>query len=242
MSVICILNFSGNVGKSTLNNELFRPRLPNYKFFAIESVNASGSPEEEKQRADDFHKLYEEILLEHENAVLDVGASNAEMFIAKMSENVGSHNDFDLFIVPIPPNEKQVSDSVKTVEILRSLGVPASKITVIFNRIEDMLHVVSDVEIFKDVLYYHEKTKNFYLNEDLAIYKSDAFARARMNQTNIFELASSKEDFKALAKNPEIDLEEKRRLIGLHSSRGISINVHENLNQVFSILNKKFKF
>lgn len=241
MSVIAIINFSGNVGKSTLTNELFRPRMKDYKFFAVESINASGSPEEEKRRASEFNKMYEEILLDYDNAILDIGASNVEDFMSKLNENVGSHEDFDLFIVPIVPDDKQIEDSLKTIEVLNALGVPNNKITVIFNRIENHLALVNEVDDFQIVLDYHKKTKNFVLLEEAAIYKSDVFSRARLHNMSINELANSKEDYRALGKNPELDRAERSKYIKLHTTRGLAININANLDDVFNTINKKFK-
>lgn len=37
---VVIINFSGNVGKSTIAAHLLKPRIPNASVFSIESINS----------------------------------------------------------------------------------------------------------------------------------------------------------------------------------------------------------
>lgn len=240
MAVIAILNFSGNVGKSTVANQLLRPRLPNYKFFSVESINTSDSPEDEMRRAHDYNALYEEIMLDHENAVLDIGASNIEDFMIKMSENVGSHDDYDLLIIPIVPDTKQINDTINTIESLNALGVSHKRIVLMFNRVDSTLNTVE--EQFKEMFFYHKQGKKFTLSDSLAIYESDIFNRARFHDKSIYELANDKEDYKKLSKNPELPRDQRMEYVKLHSSRGLAIGANGNLDDVFLCLSKLFKF
>jgi hypothetical protein len=107
---IAVINFSGNVGKSTIARHLLAPRIRDAKVIAIESINADDGAQEtdEKLRGRQFSELQAR-LLSGDNVVVDVGASNVESFVALMSEFDGSHDDFDLFVVPVVSAEIWVS-------------------------------------------------------------------------------------------------------------------------------------
>ena len=59
--VIVVMNFSGNVGKSTVSKHLLEPRLPEAKLIPIESINADDSVQE-VLRGKDFGKVIESAL------------------------------------------------------------------------------------------------------------------------------------------------------------------------------------
>ena len=102
---IAVLNFSGNVGKSTLARHLLSPRMPAAGVVSVETINADGAGEQ-TIRGTDFGQMQEDLQLEAE-AIVDVGASNVEQFLALMRQYRGSHEDFDLFLVPTVPDLKQ---------------------------------------------------------------------------------------------------------------------------------------
>jgi hypothetical protein len=49
----------------------------------------------------------------------------------------GSHEDFDYFVIPTVPALKQQQDTIATLAELNRLGVPAAKVKVVFNQVED---------------------------------------------------------------------------------------------------------
>lgn len=62
---IAVINFSGNVGKSTVARHLLFPRLRNAQLIAIESINSDGS-QDEAIRGKQFGQLQEALaLLDH---------------------------------------------------------------------------------------------------------------------------------------------------------------------------------
>ncbi|MPW20781.1 hypothetical protein GCT13_28895 [Paraburkholderia sp. CNPSo 3157] len=70
------------------------------------------------------------------NAVVDVGASNVEDFLMLMQRYDGSHQDFDRFVVPTVYGSKQQVDTISTLQSLQAIGVPSSKIRVVFNMVD----------------------------------------------------------------------------------------------------------
>ncbi|WP_455289744.1 hypothetical protein [Cupriavidus necator] len=123
---IAVMNYSGNVGKSTLTRHLLAPRLPDAEVIAVETVNADESAQGGHVQipATAFDALQQRWLLADE-VIVDVGASNVEQFVARMAESEGSHEDFDLFVIPTVAEDKQMRDTRKTIDTLFELGVPA---------------------------------------------------------------------------------------------------------------------
>ena len=84
MRKIAVINFSGNVGKSTLARHLLSARMPNAGLVSVETINAD-SASDNTIRGADFGKLQRDLQLE-DGAIVDVGASNVEQFMALMRQ------------------------------------------------------------------------------------------------------------------------------------------------------------
>lgn len=104
MSKLVVMNFSGNVGKSTVARHLLSPRVNNATLIAVESINSDGS-QDEAVRGRQFGELIEALAV-LDDVVVDVGASNVEDFIGQMKQYRGSHEDFDFFVIPTVPKTK----------------------------------------------------------------------------------------------------------------------------------------
>jgi hypothetical protein len=98
---IAVINFSGNVGKSTVAHHLLAPRLEGAEVISIESINSDGT-EIAALRDKEFDELQER-MMSRMNVVVDVGASNVEDYVSLMQRYEGSHEDFDRFVVPTVP-------------------------------------------------------------------------------------------------------------------------------------------
>ena len=146
---LAVINFSGNVGKSTVARHLLAPRIPGCQFVAVESINADdGEPMTIRGRQ--FAQL-QEYLQTVSDLVVDVGASNVEDLLALMRRYSGSHADFDGFIVPTVPARKQQQDTAATLAELARIGVPATRIRLVFNQLEDDSPIE---QVFETLLAY----------------------------------------------------------------------------------------
>ena len=101
-------------------------------------------------RGKQFGEL-QEYLQTVDNAVVDIGASNVEDLLSLMGKYRGSHEDFDYFVVPTVPALKQQQDTIATLTQLTRLGVPAAKLKVVFNQVEDGANVT---EVFDTLLAF----------------------------------------------------------------------------------------
>lgn len=227
---IAVVNFSGNVGKSTIARHLLGPRLPKAVVVAVETINSDGAGEV-MVKGSDFGRLQEDLLLE-DCAIIDVGASNIEQFMSLMRMYRGSQDDFDLFVVPCVPELKQQKDTVECVKALSELGVEPSKIWIVFN----MVDVGSDVaEVFEPVLRFVEAEGKCRVDVRATIHKNEVFARLRGLPETIQSILDDPRDFKAEIKKTSVP-DERLVLAEKLSIQRLAKGVQENLDEVFSVL------
>ena len=136
---ICILNSSGNVGKTTITREVFEPRMNNAKIVEIESYNSSNSAfgldTVKFEGAEEFDIFYEYIISD-DDVIFDIGASEIANFFTNAEEYTGAIDMFDYFIIPTIADAKIMEDTAKTILFLRSQEIDDEKIKVIFNSVE----------------------------------------------------------------------------------------------------------
>lgn len=185
---IALLNFSGNVGKTTLARDLFKLRLPDYEIISVESANSDGK-EELLIRGEDGDKLYTELLL-NDNLILDIGSSNLEAFFVSGAKEAEIINSIDLFIVPTTPENKQQFDTGKTLKELLASGIAAEKIHVISNQVIDDPH--NPVTTIFDKLKKLTSQLKVNINFNTAIEHHDLYA----NGQTLAEMLSE-EDYRA---------------------------------------------
>lgn len=173
---IAVVNFSGNVGKSTVAHHLLAPRMHDAEVIPVESINSDesdGTQDEEPLRGKQFAEIGE-VLAILDDAVVDVGSSNIEDFVVQMKKYRGSHEDFDFFVVPTVPAKKQQRDTISTIEALAGMGVPPTKIRVLFNQVEPEQQVE---RVFGGIFDYHAAEKNFTLRSDAVMHMNEIYPR-----------------------------------------------------------------
>ena len=236
MTKVAVVSLSGNVGKSTVAKHLLMPRMPGAEFFAIESINADEGSDS-ILRGEQFGQLQEELMM-LDAAVVDVGASNIESFANLMLQYRGSHEEFDLFVIPTVKDSKQIKDTISTIDTLRKMGVPAKKIVVVFNK---LLSTETVEEEFFGLIQYHEANKSFMLRKNATLDYSELYHMLRTNNITIPELLADATDYKLKmreAKEKGDDVE-KFRCMSMVSMRRLSLSANENLDAVFSEIMKK---
>lgn len=224
---VIVLNYSGNVGKSTVARHLLSPRMNNAKIIPIESINSDGT-EDAALRGRQFG-IASELANLVDDVVIDVGASNVEEFLGQMGQYKGSHEDFDYFVVPTVPEGKQMRDTISTIEALVAQKVPADKIRVVFNMVAHGDELSAN---FSGLLNYHKKENLFTLRKDAVIHMSDIFAKVGVN--NIKAIAEDETDLKELLKTTEG--EEKIKVSKQIGTRRLARGMTEELDAVFKTL------
>jgi len=229
---IAVINFSGNVGKSTVARHLLAPRLSNAQLIAVESINSDGS-NDEAIRGKQFGQLQEALAL-MDDAVVDIGASNVEDFINLMTQYKGSHEDFDFFVVPTVSKAKQQRDTISTIEALGDIGIPAKKIQLEFNMVE---MEEQQEQVFSGLFDYHASAKRFTLKPEAVIHINDIYGKLKGTEESIADVLTDSTDFKEkikLAKDDQEKLHFAQRL----SVKRLAAGVTEELDSVFKTLLK----
>lgn len=216
---LAVVNFSGNVGKSTVARHLLVPRIPGCQLVAVESINADeGQPTTIRGRQ--FAQL-QEYLQTVSDVVVDVGASNVEDLLALMRRYSGSHTDFDAFIVPTVPARKQQQDTAATLAELARIGVPPERIRLVFNQVDDDTPMEM---VFETLLAYCAASGQAEPNTAACMRFNEVYARVRGTDRSLVDLAADTTDYKAaiaLADSTRDKLALAQRLATQRLARGV---------------------
>lgn len=230
---IAVINFSGNVGKTTIAKHLLLPRIPGAEYIAIESVNA-GDGDAPALRGKQFAKLME-YLHTIEHAVVDIGASSAEDLMELMRSYEGSAKGFDCFIVPTVPALKQQQDTIATLIDLAHQGVPPSRLKVLFNMVEPSNAIA---ESFYLVLGYLEEQPIATADTACQLRVNEIYARIRGrkgSQADIPALARDQTDYVLLIQKAE-DTASKIALAQQLATSQLARSVVRQLDACFTAL------
>jgi len=229
---VAVDNFSGNTGKSTISDNLLAPRMNNAHLIRIETINAHEGDSEENLTGKQYGDIVDGIVL-FDDAVVDIGSSNVEVFHRLMQQYKGSHQIWDYFVVPVVPSDKQIKDTISTIESLSAAGVPADKIRLVFNKVES-----ADVDLekaFGPIFAYHKAEKKFTLNKQAVVYEHEFFSRARDQGMTIQQILDDDADYNALIKSAETP-EEKLSYARKRAAKWLARDLNEQLDIAFKAL------
>lgn len=228
---IAVINFSGNVGKSTVAHHLLAPRLHEAPVIAVESINAHDGRDAEALRGKQFSELLETLAL-LDDVVVDIGASNVEDFMNQMRLYRNSHDEFDVFVVPTVPMAKQQRDTIATIEALSTVGIEPDRIRPVFNLVDIGEQPQS---LFKGIFEYHAQGRTFSLRPTAVLHVNELYPKLRAADLSIRAILADSTDYKRAiqaATNPA----EKVRLAQQLGIRRLAHGVSEELDAVFDTL------
>ncbi|HCA3195754.1 TPA: StdB protein [Klebsiella pneumoniae] len=234
MAKVVILNYNGSVGKTLTATYVFKPRMPNARFFALETINMSASDLGVKDvvnlKGDNVGELIEEIVFEDE-AIVDIGASNIERFLEGASKYENALQEFDCFVIPVTPDDKAWQESIKTAVALSKAGIKKDKIIFLPNRIkttpEEDIDAVYDWVKEKKLATIHPKA---------FIYDSEIFEYLAFHKMSFEELLSEDaETFKLKAKETT-DPEQRQAAARRYRWMKLAAPVQRNLDTAFAVL------
>lgn len=228
---VAVLNFSGNVGKTTVAANLLKPRMQDAPVYAIESLNNDGWSNDvgfEKMRGRNYGELQERLML-LDSAIVDVGASNVEEFLKLMQQYYGSHEEFDYFVIPVVKEKKQMADTVNTIRVLASIGISRRKIRIVFNMVE-----VDDVieDEFAPLFGLAELEKSFTLNPKSIIYANEVFDKLKEVGKSLVEVVADTTDYRARLRGTRDD-QEKELCIKMVAIKRLAASAIRNLDTAF---------
>lgn len=226
-----VLNSSGNVGKTTITRELIYPFIENPKIMEIETVNSSsehfgGLNVEKITDFSNFEDIYLKIL-ETDNLILDVGASNLSNFLEKLGEFAGVETLFDYFIIPTVEGDKVATDTIRTILYLKSIGIENEKIKVVFNNSDN-------IENF-NIIFLQEDKINYKFDKDLFVPKSKLFTELGLLRCTINDIYNVDVDiYKQEILNAPAN--EKLRIIKKDLANRMAVAMLPKLKNVFEKL------
>lgn len=228
---LAVINFSGNVGKSTVTRHLLAPRLPGARVIAVESINADEG-QAQSLRGFQFGEL-QEYLQAVDDVVVDIGASNVEELMRLMHRYRESHEEFDCFIVPTVPPPKQQQDTIATLADLHAVGVQPDRIQIIFNMVDDREPLERSFHI---LLSFLEQKPIALANTDCRVGVNEVYARVTGLGTDLAEIARDETDYKRLIARAG-DRQEKMALGQKLATRRLARGVVPELDACFAALN-----
>ncbi len=233
---VAVINFSGNVGKTTIAGHLLKPRMNNAPIFSVESLNVDGTAdglEVEKMRGKRFGELVDQ-LMQSDSAIIDIGASNVEEFFKQMQQYSGSHEEFDYFLVPTVKEKKQQADTVNTLRALAKIGIPKNKIRVVFNKVETDDSVEDD---FASLYGLAELEKGFLIKPNSIVYSNEVFERLKSVGKSLADITNDPTDYRAKLREVT-DQSEKELCVKMVSLKRLSVTANSNLDDAFKAIFK----
>lgn len=240
---ICVVNLSGNVGKSTLAVHLLAAFTPQARIVSVESINASevdqvDALDVEAFSASRFRDIFRELMV-HDDVIVDVGASNVAAFMAEMARYRSAVGEFDLMLVPTVPADKQQRDTIATIDWLHALGVEARKVRIIFNLYPtDSLEAVAAV--YPQVVGYgrSDGRDKAVFEPHAVIARSEVFELAKRSRRTLRELARDETDWRAARGEARRagDMEALERAMVAQMTHDLAVTAQENLARVHALL------
>ena len=233
MNKVAVINFSGNVGKSSIARYLLAPRMA-CDVLSIESINDAGGQKKTKTtlRGKEVSELREHLLLS-DALVVDIGASNVEDFIEALSEYNDGIDDFEYFIVPTVPAIKQQEDTVATIEALQSMGVPPEKVVVVFNQYDRKGGELR--KQFKVVFEELDSGDICCLNENAVVPKHGFFEAFQRDGRSFDEVCNDDTDYRELISETE-DHKKRVEYVRKLGMRSLALGISSELDHVYEAL------
>lgn len=235
---VAVMNFSGNVGKTTIASHLLKSRMASEAtVFSIESINmgadAEGLENVETMKGKKFGELVDQ-LMPLDDAIVDIGASNVEDFLKLMQQFSGSHEEFDYFVIPVVKEKKVQADTVNTIRALQKIGVQKKRIRLVFNKV-DVDEKVDDE--FAALFGLAEAEKSFICNPDAVIYTNEVFERLKAVSKTLGDVTADETDYRAQLKTAKDD-DEKEHCVRMVALKRLAITANKNLDDVFKAIFK----
>lgn len=215
---IVVTSQCGRVGKSSISGNAFLPFMPEgTQFFSIESVNEGAEQfgvDMTSHRGSEIIEILTSVMVA-DNALLDVGASNFEEFFLGLSDFSGA-NEFDRFVIPTVPGKRESMETMKTVAVLESFGVPREKIYLVFNRVASRDLNESGEELarrqFPELFDFAKRDKSCIADPKVHLRESDLFEHLARTRQTIAQAMLDDTDYAAELKAAANDPAEKTRV------------------------------
>ncbi|KPB84095.1 Stability/partitioning determinant [Pseudomonas syringae pv. maculicola] len=230
---VVIINYTGTVGKTTIAANLLSPRMDGAPIYAIESINETAENlglDVEKLRGNKFRELFKRLMLE-DQAIIDVGASNVEDFMANLESFEEAHDEIDYYVIPITSGTKEQKETVSMIGMLAAMGIPASKIRLVFNRVKRDVNTE-----FSIIISYHDRTQLFWINPQCSIFETELFDALSVKRISLNALMADDTDYKAMLKDKSASIQDRELWSDMYGLKLLAKGVNRKLDVVFTEL------
>ncbi len=171
---LLVIHSTSMVGKSTTVATLLHPRLQSPRVFSVEKQNQDAARygiDVVRYHATEFKRLMEDVELETNDLIVDVGASQYAEIMTGFDRARGAINDFDVVIVPTTPDGRVQEETLTTIEALQKMHLRMNKLRIIFNRATD--ETIENIDRqFEDVIAYIFSHKQIPCYKDLVLFEN----------------------------------------------------------------------
>ncbi|KAF7963328.1 hypothetical protein AWV80_10365 [Cupriavidus sp. UYMU48A] len=178
---LLVIHSTSMVGKSTTVATLLHPRLQSPRVFSVEQQNQDAARygiDVLRYHATEFKRLMEDVELETNDVIVDVGASQYAEIMAGFDRARGVINDFDVVIVPTTPDGRVQEETLTTIEALRKMQLQPNRLRIIFNR-ATLDHGQHLERQFEDVFAHLFSDKQIPCYKDLVLFENPIHADLR---------------------------------------------------------------
>ncbi|OZI62118.1 StbB family protein [Bordetella genomosp. 11] len=231
---VAVLNYSGSVGKTVIASHLLAPRIADAQIIAVESTNESAADlglTVEQLRGEQFGRLFRKLLMTSA-AIVDVGASNIEDFLAELVKYDQAHQEIDHYVLPVVSTGKAQRETIKTIQALAAIGVPADRVRLVFNRVD-----ADVIDEFAAMFGYARQAGGFMANPEIAVFENEVFDLLANRRTTIKEVLADGNDYRQqLREADRSDTALISRLSDLHALQSLARPVDRQLDRAFDAL------
>lgn len=232
---VLVINYCGKVGKTIVAAHMLKPRMNGATIYAVETINEAADGfglDVEKIKGGQFGKLFRQ-LMTADCAIIDVGASNSEIFVSLIADYEGSSEEFDAVVVPVTSESRVQKETIKTVNALELAGFTPEKIRILFNRVDDNVQ-----EEFAPIIGFAKSLKKCIANPAAAIHETELFDLLTTHGIAIDAVLEDQTDYKAMLR--ALDKQTERRKISqctdMLAMKALAKGVTRQLDAAYSAL------
>lgn len=230
---IMVLNFSGNVGKTTITKHLLLPRMDDAYLVGIETINSHQTLDYDDKfsaHEDEFLK-FQTLFQKKKQLLVDLGSSNYENLMELLMLYEGAVQDIDYFVVPVVPDRKQQEDTFTTIQMLLDMEIEPDKIKVVFNNVKPSQKLEN---VFPAIYSLKSDHPDIDISSDNTIYNTRLYQMIQSTDQTIDDLIADKTDYKKQIE--DADELETQRIMNMIAMTRLAASANKNLDFVFHSL------
>jgi len=171
-------------------------------------------------------------LLTAESAIVDVGASNIEDFLAELVKYDDAQAEIDLYVLPVVSTGKAQRETIKTAQVLAAAGVAQDRIRILFNRVD-----VSARDEFEAIFNYESLSGGYLANPQAQVLESELFDLLANRRITIEAVLSDQADYRQQLREADPDDRDNiERLTDLIALQSLAKPVRRQLDRAFEAL------